>query len=233
MIYDRQTLAEVCRIHAKRDEYKQRVEEAIQIAKKHYIKGKTYVSCSGGKDSLALLHLVATNIDSDVYVFHWDHGKWLMPRWIEQDILSCIYSVAKNVVVKSYSFGNMSPLSRIDYRRWYREFFATVDRLSSEMGFEVCFLGLRAEESHVRRKRVAKEYETRRNVKLVYPLRNWTWLDVWTYLVTNNIRYPRIYDIYAKLLGYDKVRLVTFFDKEFEGIGTLYIDNVILWRDRL
>jgi hypothetical protein len=42
----------------------------------------------------------------------------------------------------------------------------------------------------------------------------------------------RTYFVYAKLLGWDKARLVTFFDKEFEKYGTTTIDSILMWRHR-
>jgi len=235
MIFDKSKLVETCRLWAGREEYLRKIDEALSIVRRHYVPGKSYVSCSGGKDSLAMVHLIVHNINPNVTVFHWDHGKWLMPRWVEHDILECIRSVpVRNLIVKRYIFGDSCEKARIDYAKWYRAFFKTIEMLNREHGLEVCFLGFRAEESHVRKVRVKREFEIHKSlgVKLVYPLRSWSWLDVWTYLIINNVKYPRIYDMYAKVLGYDKARLVTFFDKEFEGIGTYYLDNVLLWRDR-
>lgn len=233
MIFDKSKLVEVCKIHARREEYLRKVESALSIVKQYYRPERSYVSCSGGKDSLALTHLIVHNVDPDVVVFHWDHGRWLVPRWIENDIVDCIKSIpVRNLVVRRYGFGSASEWSRIDYRRWYEAFFSAVSEIVRDLGLEVCFLGLRAEESHVRRRRTMNVVEHHKSTGqlMVYPLRDWTWLDVWTYIVTNRVRYPRIYDVYARIIGYDKVRLVTFFDKEFEGVGTYYIDSVLLWR---
>ena len=63
---------------------------------------------------------------------------------------------------------------------------------------------------------------------LCFPLLNLTWKDVWAYIISNNLPYPSIYDRYAEVLGYDKVRLVTFFDNEFEKLGAPYLDGVLM-----
>jgi len=236
VIFEKGKLVEVCKIHAKREDFWKKVENAIDVAKRFYKHGKSYVACSGGKDSLALTHLIVHNIDPDVPVFHWNHGKWLIPKQIENDILNCIKSIpVKNLIIRTYRFGEVSEKSRINYVKWYRTFYKTIEELNKEFKFEICFLGLRAEESITRRRRTREYHEFHKGTgtTLVYPLRDWSWLDVWTYIIINNVRYPKIYDIYAKYLGYDKVRLVTFFDKEFEGIGTYYLDQVLLWKWRL
>ena len=66
----------------------------------------------------------------------------------------------------------------------------------------------------------------------VHPIYNFTWRDVWAYVFRHNVPVPSIYIRYAKLLGWDRVRLVTFFDREFEKYGAPQIDSVLSWRWR-
>ena len=220
-------------LHSKTPEFREKVEKSLKIIQEHYVKNRSYVSCSGGKDSLVLTHL-CLKVDPDILVFHWDHGAYLMPREVEKDILGCIKALGvKNLAVRT-SRRLWRPEARVDYRIWYRAFYGALRKLVEERGLEVCFLGFRAEESPRRKCRTRRfyEYDKATGVKLVYPIRSWTWLDVWAYIVSNNIKYPKVYDIYGEVLGYDKARLVTFFDMEFEKYGSPYIDGVLMWRYR-
>lgn len=235
MIYSKEKLVELARIHAKREEFHKKIESALSIIRQYYRHGKSYVACSGGKDSLVLAHLIVHHVDPDVIVFHWDHGRWLMPRFLEAEIVECIRSIpVRNLVIERFRYGDSSPNARVNYAVWYRAFYKTLTEFCKKHNMEAAFLGLRAEESHVRKRKASRVVEKHEGTGtlLVYPLFNWTWIDVWAYIITNNVRYPSIYDTYARYLGYGKVRLVTFFDKEFEGIGTMYLDQVLLWKHR-
>lgn len=213
---------------AKTDLFRDKIESALAIIRR-YSKEKAYVAVSGGKDSLALLHLAYRVKKFDV--FHWDHGPFLMPREIEKDILSCIFSIAKKENIIVLSSPKLSVESaRWDYRVWYRSFFGNLKKFVKERGYRVAFLGLRGEESTKRRKRAKQiiEKDNSTNVKLVYPIWNWKWIDVWAYIFSNNIRFPKVYYKLALLYGWDKARLVTFFDKEFEHLGSLDVSKFIL-----
>jgi len=203
----------------------EKAEEAAEFSKK-YLDGGV-VSVSGGKDSMVMLHIVVSGCRRDVPVFHWDHGPALMPREVENEITHNILAVAPSakIIIKKYSLGN-SEKAREDWRPWYREFFSTLRSL----GYRHHLLGIRAEESSRReaRGRVVR----RKHWTEAHPIYHFTWRDVWAYIFKHNIPVPSTYYKYAKLLGWDKVRLVTFFDKEFEKYGTPQLDGVLMWRWR-
>jgi 3'-phosphoadenosine 5'-phosphosulfate sulfotransferase (PAPS reductase)/FAD synthetase len=205
-----------------------RVEEKANEAKEFVAKflDEGIVSVSGGKDSMALLHIVAS-AKPDITVFHWNHGATLMPREIEEEILNNIKSVAPKarLIVKKYSLGD-SEKARVDWRPWYREFFAALRSL----GYRYHILGIRADESCRRASR--GRIVARRHWVEVHPIYFFTWRDVWAYIFKHRVPVPRMYFVYAKLLGWDKARLVTFFDKEFEKYGAPTIDSILMWRYR-
>jgi len=203
----------------------EKAEEAAEFAQPYLDEG--IASVSGGKDSMAMLHILATRCKPDLRVFHWDHGPWLMPREVESEILKGIRAVAPGaeLIVKRYRFG-WSERSRVDWRPWYREFFAALRSL----GFRYHLLGVRADESCRRgaRGRVAQ----RKRWVEVHPIYYFTWRDVWAYIFRHCVPFPSTYLRYARLVGWDRVRLVTFFDREFEKYGSLQLDSVLSWRWR-
>ncbi|MFZ8842173.1 MAG: hypothetical protein ACO2PM_25235, partial [Pyrobaculum sp.] len=85
----------------------EKAREAAEFACR-YVDGGA-VSVSGGKDSMAMLHIVASMCREDVDVFHWDHGPALMPRHIEEEILRNIAAAAPKarLVVRRYSLGHL------------------------------------------------------------------------------------------------------------------------------
>jgi predicted phosphoadenosine phosphosulfate sulfurtransferase len=184
------------------------------------------VSVSGGKDSMAMLHIVVSRCRGDVDVFHWDHGAALMPRRIEDEILRNIGAVAPKarLVVRRYSLGG-SERARVDWRPWYDEFFATLEKL----GYKHHVLGIRAEESSRRRGR--GRVVDRGRWTEVHPIYHFTWRDVWAYIFKHGVPVPQVYYIYARHVGWDRARLTTFHDKEFEKYGN-QIDGVLMWREK-
>ena len=206
---------------AKTQEHQDRIIETNQIIQRYVSKGKCVVAFSGGKDSTAMLHL-ALQIEPDIQVFHWNHGSYLIPSSIEQDIINNAKQLeVKNLIVKG------SPLlekvdARSNYKVWYLVFWNTLHRLRKDEGWDFQFVGLRKEEGC---KRTAKIKASPKGE--VYPIADWKWIDVWAYIISNNLPYPSIYEKYAELLGYDRARLVTMFDLEFEKFGAPYIDGFL------
>jgi 3'-phosphoadenosine 5'-phosphosulfate sulfotransferase (PAPS reductase)/FAD synthetase len=200
----------------------EKVQEVIEFTTPYLDQG--LVSVSGGKDSMTMLHILAS-LKPDLKVFHWDHGIWLVPREVEDEVLWNITKVAPNakLIIKRYSLGD-SELSREVWVPWYKEFFSTLRSL----GFKYHLLGIRANESHRRsvRGRIVKRDEWVE----VYPIYNFTWRDVWAYIFKYDVPIPSVYFRYAKVVGWDKVRFVTFFDKEFEKYGAPQIDSILSWR---
>lgn len=204
--------------------YKNKIEESKKVIREAFNRYKNpYVAYSGGKDSIVMLHLVLQQ-EPNIDVWHFDHGRALMPRHIESEVIRNAKLLgAKNLIIKtSKHLDNEN--ARWNYKIWYDSFFGILNSVTKERGWDGVFLGLRQEESS-KRKRRAKEFF---NGNECYPLARWIWKDIWAYIISNNLPYPSIYDRYAEILGYDKVRLVTFFDNEFEKFGSPYIDGVLM-----
>jgi len=215
---------------AKTEEFRQKVQNALGVIRKAIlIARKPYVAVSGGKDSLTVLHLVS-KVKPDVDVWHWDHGLYLMPREIEKEIVKTIFSMCspKQVVLESSSrLGEEA--ARWDYKRWYRAFYGTLYRVVKERGWDLCFLGIRAEESH--RRKVKYDFFVAGEMTICCPIFDWSWRDVWAYIISNNIKYPKVYDKLVELVGWKDARLTTFFDYEFAW--KMDLDQFILWKEKI
>jgi phosphoadenosine phosphosulfate reductase len=215
---------ETFKIWSKIEEYQKRIEESKKIIAEAFQRYKRpYVAYSGGKDSIVMLHLVLQQ-NQDIDIWHWDHGRALMPRKIERKLIKNAYAIgAKNLLIKSAKALDKEE-ARWNYKFWYKSFFGILNRVSKDRDWDGLFIGIRHEESLKRKRQYKKTFIN----QSCYPLLNLTWKDVWAYIISNNLPYPAMYDIYAEILGYDKVRLVTFFDNEFEKLGSPYIDGVLM-----
>jgi len=204
----------------------EKVREAVEFSKPYLNEG--VISVSGGKDSMTMLHIIVNNCRRDIEIFHWDHGPALMPREVENEIIRGILTVASNakkIIIRKYSLGD-SERARVDWKLWYEEFFNTLRSLN----YKYHLLGIRAEESSRREARGRVVH--RKHWVEVHPIYYFTWRDIWSYIFKHNVPIPSFYYKYAKLLGWDKVRLVTFFDREFEKYGSTQVNGVLMWRWR-
>jgi len=212
------------------DEYERRLDVtqgiiADRLAGSH----KPYVAYSGGKDSLAMLHLVLQQ-KPEILVYHWDYGPAFMPREIERQVVRNAYLVGTE---------NLKVDSSPEYKRkgrdargvWYRVHFARVVPQMMRLGYDLSFVGLRKGESIKRKHRINAGRELSA-IPECWPLAEWTWMDVWAYIVSNNLPYLAHYDHVADLVGYDRSRFATLFDPEFKHFGVESVDNVVYWRHR-
>ncbi len=217
-----QIMIESFELWADTEEYRNRINktrDVINEALRRY--NHPYIAYSGGKDSLVMLHLVLQQVPG-IAVWHWDYGRTLIPRWLEAEIIAIAKTIGcKEIIINERGKPNTA---RLDHAYGYRAFFATLHQTRVKKGWDLGFVGIRREES-TRRKRVYTSFFSN---SACFPLLNLTWKDVWSYIISSNIPYPSVYDRYASVLGYDKVRLVTFFDNEFEKLGAPYIDGVLM-----
>ena len=202
------------------DEYKRHIYDVnndVRTALEMY--DKPYVAFSGGKDSSVMLSLVIKQ-DPNIMIFHWDYGRYYIPREMEHSFIDNAMKMgAKNIRVRTSKL----------YEREKRDAQNVLGRIMlgyavpglRKEGFNACFLGLRKEESCKRKRRINGLFEFG-EITNVFPVMNLTWKDVYAYIVANNLPYPSFYDERAKIFGYDQVRLVTFFDPEFEKLGSIY-----------
>jgi len=205
-------------IHTQLEEYHKHLLEAEQIIQEVLLKSKKpYVAFSGGKDSTVLLHLVLQQAP-DITVFHFIWPENIMPKVIEREVMVNLRKIgAKNIICRTERENTRGS-----------GFFASISELSKQ-GYDVSFIGLRKEES-CRRKMRIKNNSFYTSIREIYPIQDWTWKDVWGYIIQHHLPYPSVYDEYASVIGWDKARFVSFFDPEFERLGSLNVDGVFMWR---
>ncbi len=215
---------------AKMDEHLKRVEESERLIKEAMRRNqKPYIAYSGGKDSSVMLHLVLKQ-KPDIMVLHWDYGRYYIPRWLEDEFIQN----AKEMGVKYLRLETSEQyekLKRNAVNVLGSEYIGKLIPQLKKEGYDVAFVGLRKEESLKRRRRI-KRCESIGGIEECWPVQNWSWKDVWAYIFAYDLPHASIYEKYANVLGIDKVRLVTFFDKEFDKLGSTNIDGLLMWRER-
>ena len=190
-----------------------------------------YLSYSGGKDSSVMLHLI-TEYRPDIWVFHWDYGPWLMPRWLEKEILSNLQILApkcRSVYVERPGGDSESARHSNIHES---KFFEIIRGLVVQYQWDIGVVGIRTLESRKRRHRARNATEYSREMKChhYYPMRNWSANDIWTYIVEHKLPYPSVYDqLGDKVAPWEYVRMSTFFDHE---TYTNTWSGMYLWKDR-
>lgn len=190
---------------------------------------RPYVAYSGGKDSTVLTHLVLQQAP-ETMVLHWDYGRAFVPEPVFREILANARALgARNLRVET------SPLYQKLGRRAQnvlgRHYIGRLLPQLAAEGYDLAFVALRAEESLKRRRRIRSQ-RSLGPILECWPLADWSWRDVWAYIVVQGLPYLSLYVTRAELVGYDRARFTTLFDPEFADVGSESVDNVLHWRWR-
>ena len=164
-------------LYAETDEYQESIrqlKENISKALSEY--SNPYVAYSGGKDSLVMSHAVLQE-NPDTLIYHWDYGPYYMPRKIEQEVRDIALSIgAENFQVDS------TPLYKLKKREAQgilgRILYGRVMKEMKNLGYDLCFVGLRAQEGCKRRKRVSSLFE-KELLTNCFPVRHLKTRDIW------------------------------------------------------
>ncbi len=175
-----------------------------------------------------MLHLLLQHKPT-IKVWHWDWGIFML-REFEMEIQDHLTGFFQ---LRSPQLTIKQRLSQDeDNMVGYRALFGSVSHYLKDNKIDLNFLGLRREESCRRSNRCRNLIEKASPCNNAFPLKDWSWRDIWAYIILHQIPYPQAYDAKAPLLGWDKVRFVSFFDPEFNHLGGPEQDKFFFWRYR-
>lgn len=197
---------EMYRFHAQTDKFKRQVEKSITVVNQFLEMGKkSTLNVSGGKDSVAMAHMV-TLIDPTIKVVS-EKDDMDFPNELEfmQD-LQKRYGWDMDIITPSVSL--WSQLDKFDITEDLHSkgtdfsdtyFYNLLREYQHQNQIEGVFLGLRAEESKGRRYNFLKNGHIYWNKSwqhwVCQPLAHWKGADVFAYLFSNDIP---ILDVYFK-----------------------------------
>ena len=225
LIHDKLTF----QLHSQTDQYQELLKKTQKEIKKlmlHF--DNISVSVSGGKDSLVMLDLCMK--EKEIVVWHWDYGIY-MPRKFENEVMKILINYFKLIPGEKF-FVDARITTNEKSNMGYKAFFSAVKKHIEEQKIDLVMIGLRKEESCKRKQRTKEILEHDKSFKVMnaFPLKDWTWKDIWAYIVTNEIPYPSSYDILARSEGWRDSRFVTFFDPEFDHLKQT--DNYFFWKEK-
>lgn len=221
------------RLHADTADYDRRIQQAtdwIHATADEF--GTPYVSISGGKDSTVLYHLVAQRCGYDsMDVFHFDWGLRNVPG-IEAHVRELVDRFGGTLVARSSEKVNDPDRFANDEHHGMAGIMGWIRALRDERGWDVGLLGIRAGESPTRRDRYTGTPPSHHDgiQPTVAPIHHLTTIDVWAYIVTQDLPYHDIYDEQGALFdGIDsrENRLVTIYDHEFASLGSEAISQFL------
>ena len=191
-----------CQLHGKLKGFSYRVRHAQEIIAEMLEKSeRPYIAFSTGKDSTVMAYLV------------WEQAPSVPAVYFDAD---CAFPESKAMLARYEAGGR--PIIRWPCERFFdtlhRVGGPTSDRcenetmrstvyrpiksLLAEYHFDGAFIGLRSEESYGRRKlaevRGSLFWQKRDGLWECLPVANFTYLDVWAYIVINGVDYCAVYD---------------------------------------
>ena len=198
---------QVVLLYARLPVFKRRVESARRIVTKALEMGEcSYIAFSGGKDSTVVLHLVREQALDAVGI--WSDDEWYLPETEEY-------------------INQTANIERIRTNAWHSEFLQVegdydgVSDYAQQQGYDVVFLGLRQDESVARRLHLRKFgalfYAKSSQMWHCSPIHDWTWQDVWAFILSNDLDYNRAYDVLEEL----------GVEPECQRVGPLAVERVL------
>ena len=203
--------------YSKLNIFKWRVKKAEKIIERALQRfKKPYIAFSGGKDSTCVLDLVLRQANIDVY--HWDFGRLYIPEDIHNEIKENARKIGGDLKILECKYGRK-------FTEDFREFTA----LLLCRGYDSVFVGIRKEESRERNRRLSRNISITK-IKEIFPIADWTWMDVWAYIVSRNLPYCSHYDRYGPVVGWNRVRFSSYFDSGLDNIGASDVDGVLNYK---
>jgi 3'-phosphoadenosine 5'-phosphosulfate sulfotransferase (PAPS reductase)/FAD synthetase len=180
--------------------YHRKVAETQAIIDEMMTRAKRpYLAFSAGKDSHVLLHWLQA-MQAPVE-FVWSNDEWNLPETIELvDSMPFLHRIAANVRHASFfmSWDYPDASEHLPPGTHWIDNDHGLQTYARRRGYDGVFIGLRANENsrrrlHLRTHGVLFWSQQDQNWQC-NPLAWWTALDVWAYLISNQVRYNRAYD---------------------------------------
>lgn len=186
-------------LHSRLPAYRHRVARAFSTTREWLeLCQKPYIAFSGGKDSTVILH-ITRQLAPDTPAIYLDADNCFpeVSDLIDQTPNCTRYPTSEPFLATLKRFG-LDGGKDLDRQTMKSTVYEPVRKLIDEYGYDGCIYGIRAEESHGRRKSVqvhkeiffAKGY----GVWQCQPIGWWLYRDIWTYIVSNNVPYAGTYD---------------------------------------
>lgn len=169
---------------AKLPSFQRKVEQSKEIIREALAIGPAYVAVSWGKDSIVMLHL-CQQIDPGIHAISFGHPeRELISNYQETERTYCDRFPTQLTTISMD--GDHVPAKIAKARLWEQ--------------YSIAFVGLRKEESAKRKIALCKHgpnYQYKAGHWRSCPLLNWKTIDVWAYVVANNLPYLKAYDLGA------------------------------------
>lgn len=187
-------------LNAKTKKYRNLLERTKNDIRKTLKKYKNVsVSFSGGKDSTVLLDLVGRERD-DIIVLFIESGATFPDT---TDLIKSYSEKYKVIIVPSsytyqeiYKMREKKDISNARWMEWI--VYEPVRKFVADYQIDLQCIGLRAKESKRRQMRFRvyphERIQQATGVGTFYPLKDWSYADVWTYIFDNRLPYNKLYD---------------------------------------
>ena len=212
------TRNEVARLHAQTRGFEYRVSQAEDIVKRALdLDAIPHVALSGGKDSTVVFEMVKVQLRSIPAV--WSDDEWFLPETLEY-------------IQRLQARGDDVRQIRTNARHteWFKISgdFDGIQDYARRQGWELTFLGLRQEESAARKMHLRKQgtlfLAKSDGLWHCNPIHDWTWRDVWAYIVSRGLDYNRAYDKLEELgIPPDRQRIGPLAVERVLGYGQLAV----------
>jgi len=177
--------------------YKRHLDHTIKIINDAFRVGPFAINWSTGKDSTAMCHLIKSMFPKAHVIIQFDDCDWPEKKEYAYRIADK-YGWEINEVIPNFSVWALASKYKIGFddicsqshEVTAKSFIAPLENKRQELSCIGSFIGLRAEESKARKINAAVKgelYQLKSGIWHCCPLAWWEVLDVFAYLVTNNI----------------------------------------------
>lgn len=189
-------------LHVKHARYKTKVLDAKNIISRALGQMRNpYLSFSGGKDSLVMLHMVLEQ-NRNIPVVYWDADasypdtETFLARIEDEWGIDIVRFKTRPILDVFREYGIDHP--QIETKTMIATVYDPIKKLIAEYGFDGVFVGLRREESYGRKQLIKYRgpifHSKYQNVIECLPVAYFSVQDIWAYITANELPYNPVYD---------------------------------------